>query len=363
MAQPGEFTLRAFLNGRLDLTQAEAVLGVIDAEDAFGLETALNQLSGNLGSPLRSLRRTLLETLAHLEAGFDFADEDISFISQEDLLGTITDARRFIEEKLTQINERTDHRYRRRVILTGPPNSGKSSLFNALSVEPSEEEGTPAAIISEIAGTTRDYLEKEIVLNEKRVLLIDTAGLGSEGQVISDQAEFGDKHRTFEERICRLTEKVLTNADLTLYCQVASLFLCKETSLPAPQTGTFILLTKCDLLSERERRKLPVRENLFPVSSLTGEGLDELRTALVDVLLRQEGRGEIVRGTALRCRRSFAASRDALFRAADMIREGADEALIAFELRSALDEIGKILGAVQTDDILDSIFSRFCIGK
>ncbi len=362
-ARPGEFTLRAFLNGRLDLTQAEAVLGVIDAESETSLETALSQLSGNLSSPLRKLRLTLIEALAHLEAGFDFAEEDISFISPKDLLDRIKAARSFIEEKLTQISKRTDHRQTSKIILVGPSNSGKSSLFNRLISESQEEKIIETAIVSDIAGTTRDYLETDLFLYRKAVRLIDTAGFGNNNHYISDRTDSDETRKLFEEQINRITHQAVSGADLIFFCLDAALFVQHNYSLPLPQSGVFIVLTKIDLLRTGQKKELPLRSDLIRTSSYTGEGISELRRNAEDFLLNHNAECDIVETTVSRCRETFQRTRESLLRAEMLISQNADEALVAFEMRSALHEIGKILGAVLTDEILDSIFSRFCIGK
>jgi tRNA modification GTPase len=154
-AQPGEFTLRAFLAGRLDLTQAEAVLGVIDAADPAQLDVALAQLAGGLATPLNGLRDALLELLAHLEAGFDFADEDLSFIDREQLDAQLADAAQVVDRVARQMGTRSESTMLSRVVLVGRPNTGKSSLFNALATR-------AQALVSRQAGTTRDYVTAEL---------------------------------------------------------------------------------------------------------------------------------------------------------------------------------------------------------
>jgi len=170
LAGPGEFTLRAFLAGRIDLTQAEAVLAVIDAHDPQDLNVALGQLAGGLARPLHRLREALLDLLAHVEAGFDFADEELPFIEREELdrqLGAANDEVAAIVRQLALRGEPIDMA---RAVLVGRPNAGKSSLFNALA-------GDHAALVSEHPGTTRDYLVAELDLDGLKCRLIDTAGL------------------------------------------------------------------------------------------------------------------------------------------------------------------------------------------
>jgi tRNA modification GTPase len=169
LARPGEFTLRAFLAGRLDLTQAEAVLGVIDARGQAQLDTALAQLAGGLAGPLAALRERLLDLLAHLEAGLDFAEEDIEFITPVQLDAQLAAAANEVQQLAQRMHSRRDTTELPRVVLVGAPNAGKSSLFNALA-------GSDAAIVSDVAGTTRDYVTCRLTAGGQEFLLVDTAG-------------------------------------------------------------------------------------------------------------------------------------------------------------------------------------------
>ncbi|MEX0700720.1 MAG: GTPase, partial [Planctomycetales bacterium] len=170
-ARPGEFTLRAFLAGRIDLVQAEAVLGVIDAHDHRELETALGQLAGGLSGKIADVRRDLIDLLADLEAGLDFVDEDIEFVARHELAERVDRARGTVERLLDQASERMRTAGTRCVVLAGLPNAGKSTLFNALA-------GREAALVSPIRGTTRDWLSAELDWQGLAIELIDTAGWG-----------------------------------------------------------------------------------------------------------------------------------------------------------------------------------------
>ncbi|MBL8827898.1 MAG: 50S ribosome-binding GTPase, partial [Planctomycetaceae bacterium] len=169
VALPGEFTLRAVLNGRLDLTQAEAVLGVIHAASDRDLRTALDQLAGGFGSLIRKLRGDLLDALAHLEAGLDFVEEDIEFVTRDELRTQLVIANQTVEQLTRRLDERATTVDLPRVVLIGEPNAGKSSLFNALA-------GRPQALVSDVAGTTRDYLAATIEMDGVACELVDTAG-------------------------------------------------------------------------------------------------------------------------------------------------------------------------------------------
>lgn len=362
-AHPGEFTLRAFLAGRLDLTQAEAVLAVIDAKTDDTLITALKQLSGNLSKSLSLLRENLIETLAHLEAGFDFVDEDISFISSEQLLARVQSAERIIDDRLKQITNRSDHQQLPRIILTGYSNSGKSSLFNRLVHRKRGNGEGESAIVSNVVGTTRDYLEEEIILVDHKVLLTDTAGLSNANRPVSDLPNSKTNRDEFESKIRVLTREILLNADLCYQFMSAELFVKGDQILPPPRKNVFIIISKVDLLDDELRSSFPERDDLFLVSSQTDEGIEKLCRASENLIYTESEDAEMVQGTVLRCRDSFLRSLKSLQETEKLILNSADETLIAYELRLALDDIGKILGVVHADDILDSIFSKFCIGK
>jgi tRNA modification GTPase len=342
-AEPGEFTLRAFLAGRLDLTQAEAVLGVVDAEDRRHLDVALRQMAGGLAGPLDRLRNDLLDLTAHLEAGLDFVEEDIEFIARDELLRRLAAVRDGVESVLAQTATRGEAGERPRVVLVGLPNVGKSRLFNALL-------GREGAIVSPQAGTTRDYVSAVCSFGGVECELIDTAGFEtSTGAAVSitaaAQAATGEQARDASIRV-----------------------LCLDASRPARawereqrvQTDPreIIVYTKADLAANTAER------GELRVSALSGQGLDALRTSLGAALVElRGGAGDVVAATAVRCRDSLeraAAAVDAARRTAEI--RGGDE-LVALELRTALDELGRVVGAVYTDDILDRIFSRFCIGK
>jgi tRNA modification GTPase len=346
-AEPGEFTLRAFLAGRIDLTQAEAVLGVIDAAGAAELEAALKQLAGGLAGPLRRLRNDLLELLAHLEAGFDFADEDLPFITADELLSQLRAASSQVDELVKKLAFRGESAGWVRVALVGPPNVGKSSLFNVLA-------GRQGAIVSEIAGTTRDYLTAELDLDGVKCELIDTAGI--------DESPVRAGAATVDVAAQQMTQEQFRTAHV--------LIVCVETGVSRAEKGTetgnavsseeIVVLTKCD----RTDTALSRVRSAIPTSTLTGTGIQELKAAIRAAVLRASmPQSEVVAGTAVRCSESLRLAAASLSRAQAAASAGLGEELIATEVRVSLYELGKVAGAVYTDDVLDRIFSRFCIGK
>lgn len=345
-AEPGEFTLRAFLAGRLDLTQAEAVLGVIDAVGRKPLEAALAQLAGGMSRPLASLREQLLELLAHLEAGLDFVEEDIEFVSATTVDQTLKEARQAIEDLLQQLTSRATTSDLPRVVLVGLPNVGKSSLFNALI-------GRTSAIVANQPGTTRDYLTATIHSDGIQYELIDTAGIDQ--STVLAEIEHAAQQASASQRDA---------AQITLFCfdSTRPLEMIEKEWLAAAASSAFrtpniFVLTKCDL----PQAMLSVRDAIH-TSSSSGTGLAELNQAIKQSLASLQ-HDTAVTGTAERCQDSLQSATESLSRAQSLNSHRSGEELIALEIRLALTELGKVVGAVYTDDILDRIFSRFCIGK
>ena len=350
LAQPGEFTLRAFLSGRLDLTQAEAVLGVIDATDADSLDVALEQLAGGLAEPLAKLRSELIDLLGHLEAGFDFADEQIEFITETQLADGIAKILAKLDRLVATVGSRADSRDLPRVVLIGRPNVGKSSLFNALLGDSVDHHG---AIVSSIPGTTRDYLSTELNLDSARFVLIDTAGMAERtADPLNRQAN-------------EMARREANTAEIRIICLEAN-------RKPNPQeqkwldqsdpARTILLRTKADLVDSSDLLIDHPAGKTIPVSTVDSRGIDQLETAIRDqVLTVGRSGGSVVATTAARATDALRGAQAALKRGFALL--GDDETLLAGELRAALDAIGQVAGAVYTDEILDQVFSRFCIGK
>lgn len=337
IARPGEFTLRAFLAGRIDLTQAEAVLGVIDARDQRELSVALSQLAGGLAGPLHELRNRLLDLLAHLEAGLDFVDEDIEFISHRELTHQLEEAASQIDALADQMQRRGTTHALPRVVLCGPPNVGKSSLFNALC-------GTASALVSEQAGTTRDYVSAQVRCGGIEVELIDTAGI-----------EAGRALGGIESAAQNVAQSQAEQATLVLACSEATQSILRPSGSNLPQSCIHVV-TKCDQFFDPR-----IVAGAILTSSRTGEGIEELKGAIESALAAQPVDTTVVAGTAARCRESLVLAAESLRRA--RLSSAVGEEFVAAEVRSALDDLGRVVGAVYTDDVLDRIFSRFCIGK
>lgn len=344
-ARPGEFTLRALLAGRLDLTQAEAVLGVIQARSEQQLTTALEQLAGGLATPLAHLRSELQDLLAMVEAGLDFADEDLELLSLGELQAQILAARIQVEALEQQLALRGIHAARPRVLLAGRPNAGKSSLFNALC-------GLRAAIVADVAGTTRDYLSQTVSLGSLEIELVDSAGLDA----CVSQSPIDALAQSF-------TLAVASEVDLILWCFDPTVEDSWASAMPSQWKSlapVISVATKSDLLNEPLTSHL---DDTIAVSSTTLAGLDKLREAIA-AAVSTELVSPAVASTAARSQQSLETARTSLEEARIIAAEqiGADE-LIAAELRVALDALGEIAGTTYTDDILDRVFSKFCIGK
>jgi tRNA modification GTPase len=349
LAGPGEFTLRAFLAGRLDLTQAEAVLGVIDANSERELSTALAQLAGGLAGPLAHLRGDLLDLLAHLEAGLDFVEEDIEFISTAELESQLATAEQAIGEIAARMASRGEAIGEPRIVFVGAPNVGKSSLLNALA-------GQEAAIVTSQAGTTRDYLVRRVEFDSVACLLVDTAGVDE----IDGAAPIDAAAQAFTAAQC-------AGAALHLFCLDTTRPLCRwvrEQLRSTPSVPRLLIGTKCDVPSQSAALELPASgETLILTSSRTGEGLLGLRHEIASHLQNSPVETGVVAGTAARCRESLQLATASLARARQAAIAGGGEEFVAAEVRLALEELGSVVGAGYTDDILDRVFSRFCIGK
>ena len=382
LAQPGEFTLRAFLSGRLDLTQAEAVLAVIDAENQNQFDVALQQMAGGLAGPLGRLRDQLLSTLAEVEAGLDFVEEDIQFISQQQMLTQLGDCKESLDKVILQISGRDLNGDRPKVVLTGLPNSGKSSLFNRLT-------DADQAIVTDVAGTTTDYISAVVTLKQLSIDLIDTAGFESATGEISASAQ---KHRDQQQAA----------ADLRVLCIDATMVKTPDSNSSIlafvnPDTAEakwiqeqiqnstdhdLIVINKIELLTEsledsffessgsdlclkigkrqsdQEIEPIPV----IATSSLTGFGLDNLRVQIAATLRRDAG-DSVVGSTVQRASSSLTEAAQSLAAAIEAADSQIGDEIVAAEIRESLNALGQVVGTVYTDDILDLVFGRFCIGK
>jgi tRNA modification GTPase len=338
-AQPGEFTLRAFLSGKKDLPRAEAVHAVIEAGTDAELRTALAQLAGGVSEPLAVLRDDLLNLLADLEAALDFADEDIEFVGTSETLRRVDAAARHLEALLGQLDDRTVSVRPVRVALVGLPNAGKSSLFNALA--------GGDALVSPVPGTTRDYLTREIDLGGVRVELIDTAG-------------WQDAADTIEEQAQRLGRGAASAADVILWCDEHGAFDTRdEARLAATGADVLRVWTKCDLPGLP--RDQPAHSGHSPVPCSVPDGTAAICAALGEAVASRAR--PALAPSQSRCRHHVAACLDHLLATRDHVAAADPPELAAAALRAALDQLGELTGAVYTNDLLDRIFSRFCIGK
>ncbi|NPA32583.1 MAG: tRNA uridine-5-carboxymethylaminomethyl(34) synthesis GTPase MnmE [Aquificae bacterium] len=345
LAEPGEFTKRAFLSGKLDLTQAEAVAELISAKTELARKQALRQLEGELSRLIKPLRQALLELLAYIEADIEFSEEDIPTLTKEEVINRTKNVIKRIDELLSTAKTGRAIREGIKLAIVGKPNVGKSSLFNALLKE-------ERSIVTEIEGTTRDYIQETLQIKGIPVVLVDTAGIREAKDKVERIGVERSKQKIKEADIVLFVvdlSRPLTSEDLLIYEEIK-------------QKPHIVVGNKSDLPQRAELEKFS-GENIIKVSALTGEGLDELSEEIlkkagvqlsdsvnVYVSVRHENLLKKAKGVLERFLEEY------------KVKEISPE-IVMLDLREASDYLGEILGEVSTEDVLGEIFSTFCIGK
>ena len=347
VAEPGEFTKRAFLNGRLDLSQAEAVLDTIRATSSIGLNMAQRHLRGDLAREVEQARTSLLTVLAHVEAGIDFVDEDISFLRRDELTRIVREACAVVQKLEATAQEGRILREGAHVVILGRPNVGKSSILNRLLRE-------ERAIVTAIPGTTRDVIEESIDLDGVTVRLVDTAGVRETDDIV-------------EQEGIRRTRVAQDEADLLLVVVDRSVPLTSDDrKLLCVVKGRkhVVLLNKADLADEAESDAALVGHSSYSISAKTGWGVETVKSAIRGQLV-SEGfeAADGVAVTNVRHRDALRRAGESLGQALASVQWGAAGELVSIDVRAAADALGEITGAITTDEILGRIFSEFCIGK
>ncbi len=347
MAEPGEFTKRAFLNGRLDLSQAEAVLDTIRATSTAGLHIAQRHLRGELTREVDQARSSLLTVLAHVEAGIDFVDEDIAFLQRDELVRIVKEAYAVVQKLEATAQEGRILREGARVVILGRPNVGKSSLLNRLLRE-------DRAIVTAIPGTTRDVIEESIDLHGVMIRLIDTAGLRDTDDLV-------------EREGIKRTRAAQGEADLLLVVLDGTVPLTSDDRdlLEAVNDRKhLVLLNKSDLPQTLAMEAALAGHLTYAISATTGLGVERMKSALRAQLVSGGLEGaESVTVTNVRHRDALRRAGESLDQALESVQGGMAGELVSIDVRAAADALGEITGAITTDEILAQIFSEFCIGK
>jgi tRNA modification GTPase len=339
-ARPGEFTERAFLNGKMDLTQAEAVIDLIRARTDLALRSATEQLEGRLGKQIRAIRDELVALLAHIEAAIDFPEEGINPDDWEKLDSRLASARTQISELLRTADRGRILREGVRVVIYGATNAGKSSLLNRLL-------GHDRVIVSETHGTTRDTIEEAINLQGVPVRLIDTAGL----RTASDQIE--------REGIAR-TEKSLQQADLRLHVVDQNAPKPNDIDMAHRAEEELLVLNKSDLPAHRDWNRV----RALRISCVTGAGLAELEQKIIERISADNLCPDNTVAINARHRECLRRASESCEHASESL-QGRRRALefAAVDLKGALHAVGEVIGSVDVEQVLDSVFGQFCIGK
>lgn len=348
-AAPGEFTKRAFLNGKMDLAQAEAVADLIHARSDAARRVSLEQLQGHLSAEVRAVRQSLMDAVGLLELELDFAEDGYEFVDRtkvgDALRGTIARVGRLSDSYLVG----KVYRDGVRLVLAGAPNAGKSSLLNALLRE-------SRAIVTEVPGTTRDVIQESLSIGGVLFRLADTAGL----RHTEDPVE--------REGVQRTRDQLMT-ADIVVWVVDLS-----APTLPAldlnqtPGRRVLIALNKSDLVPEGKsmvEQELPTHAPRVRISALTGEGIAQLEEAMLRIAVGNT-RGDAAEGTTVTSARHLSAltkAGESLRLAQASMDSGRTSEFISLDLRAALNALGEITGEITTDDIMNSVFARFCIGK
>ena len=351
LAKPGEFTLRAFLNGRIDLTQAEAVIDLINSKSDRGLTLASRQIQGSFRKNIDVLCQKIVDILAHVEVAIDFPEEETDILSGEETINKINDeVIKPIETLIAAHDSKKIWVDGINTVIIGRVNAGKSSLFNRLLDE-------ERAIVAPLPGTTRDIVESTITINGVPIRLMDTAGFR--------------KVKSEVERIgIHLTEQKLSEADFLLVVIDQSRHLNQDDFNIIEQSQgkkTLIVINKIDLpsrISKDTKNKLFSGLPAVNISALTGKGIEDLREAIVGCILGSDT--DMTPSDVfpnLRHRESLIESSHSFENAARSIKEEAPMEITAMELKSGLDALGEIIGETTNEDVLHSIFSQFCLGK
>jgi tRNA modification GTPase len=353
LAQPGEFTKRAFLNGRLDLSQAEAVLDTIKAKSEFALTVAQRQLRGDLGRYARELRTALLSLQARVEAGIDFSDEDISFVTRSELRTSLQSIASQIQKVLDTAQTGRALRDGIRVVLAGPPNVGKSSLLNSLIRD-------DRAIVTDVPGTTRDLIEEAVIWNGLPITLVDTAGLRDTADLV-------------EQEGIKRSRAAQAQADLILHLvDAGEVQRAGGSEFPFPpfEAKHLVVVNKIDVLTPLTMQSIcedvekRLGQRILPTSTQTGEGLEELKIAITSRFLTASFESnEAVMITNVRHRVALEQAITAIHLALSSIEGEAQAELLSVDLHDAADALGEIIGSITSDDVLERVFSEFCIGK
>jgi tRNA modification GTPase len=355
LAEPGEFTLRAYLNGRIDLAQAEAVADLVNAVTPLQARSAMDQLEGTLTGVIRRIDASLFDLAARLEASLDFPEEGFHFITCEETVSALAAVRADLDRLAEEGRTGRVIREGRLIVISGPPNAGKSSLFNALL-------GADRAIVTDVPGTTRDVLSERVDIGGVPVTLVDTAGLREASDAI--EAE-GVRRARAAQDVAAMTVLVIDRS--------APLPDNLDELMVQPGASPVVVVNKIDLppawgvedicKGARQKAEGTNQPRVVEISAVTGSGLDELRHRLAAVLTDREELRDPPAISNVRHLALVDEAREALARGEQSLAAGATEELVLTELAAARRALEEITGRRTADDVLAHIFSTFCVGK
>jgi tRNA modification GTPase len=346
IAEPGEFTKRAFLNGRIDLSQAEAVIDIIRAKTELSMKSALLQSEGRVSREIKSLRHRLLSVIAHIEATVDFPEDDLEEITSDKVTIDLKEIICEMQGMISSANEGRILREGLNVVIVGKPNVGKSSLLNALLME-------KRAIVTEIPGTTRDVIEEYINLEGIPLKIIDTAGIRETEDVVEKIGVEKSKEKIEEADLIIMMLDISNELDEE----------DKEIINYIKDKKYIILLNKADLDKKIDLTEYGIDGDVLEVSAKTGEGLINLKDTIKNMFFKGEIAATEVMITNNRHKEALLRAKERCIAALDTLESKLSIDLASIDVRSAWSFLGEITGETMEEDIIDKIFSEFCIGK